>query len=99
MKWTTSCARAASNASSANGSCSAEPRPDVDAGVARAGGLDERLGRIDRRDRLGADALDELRRERARAAADVEHALPGRDAGEVGELRRERPRVPPMNRS
>ena len=50
---------------------------------------DERLGRIDRRDRRGAEARDELGGERARAASDVEDALTAADAGEVCEERRE----------
>ena len=94
MNWTTSCARAASNESSANGSSSADAELDVDARVAGTGGIDERLRRIDRGDGAGTDPRDELGRQRARATADVDHALAGRDPGEVGELRREQHRVP-----
>ena len=68
--------------------------PDVDARVACTGGLDERLRRIDRGDGIGADPGDELRGERARPAADVDHPLSGCDPGEIGELRREQHGVP-----
>ena len=60
-----------------------------DAGEALARRLDERLRRIDGGDRVRADAPDQLGRERTRAAADVEDALPVRDAREVRELRGE----------
>jgi hypothetical protein len=53
---------------------------DVDAGMALAAGRDERLRRIDRGDRRRGDPRDELGFQRARAAADVEHAL-GADPG------------------
>ena len=43
----------------------------------------------------GVEPAQQLGGERARAAADVEHPLPGRHAGEVGEPRRERPGVRP----
>ena len=68
---------------------------DVDAGIARAGRRDERLGRIDGRDRVGAEPADELARQRARPGADVEHRPLVADAGEVRQLRGERRRVPP----
>ena len=47
-----------------------------DAGESLARRLDERLRRIDGDDRIRADAPDQLGRERTRAAADVEDALP-----------------------
>ena len=52
---------------------------------------DEALGRIDRRDRRRAEALDQLGRQGTRTAADIEHslALGDGDGGEVGEARRE----------
>ena len=68
--------------------------PDVDARVPGTGGLDERLRRIDRDDRIGSDPGHELRRERARPAADVEHPLSGCDPREIGELGREQHGVP-----
>ena len=64
--------------------------PDVQLGEARAGGRDERLRGVDGRDRGRAVAVDEDRREHARAAADVEH-LPGdEDVGAREELPGER---------
>ena len=48
----------------------------VGARVALAAGLGELRRRVDRRHALGAGARGELVREPARAAADVEHALP-----------------------
>ena len=88
MKWTTSWASAASKEPSSNGSSSAARPPHVDAGVALARRGHERLRRIDGGDGLGAEPRDELRRQRARSAADVERPLAGPDAGEVGDLRR-----------
>jgi len=63
--------------------------------VALGGRGDERLRGVDAAHGVRAEAPDELRRQRARPAADVEHAQPRRDAGEPGEERRERARVPP----
>ena len=57
--------------------------PDVDAGVALAHRRDEELRRVDGSDRAGAEPGDELGREHARAAADVNHALAGGDARKV----------------
>ena len=94
MNWTTSCARAAANVSSGNGSCSAEPSRTSAPGLRARARLDERLRRIDRGDGVGADAGDELRGERARPAAHVDHPLPGCDPGQIGELRREQHGVP-----
>ena len=51
------------------------PDPDVGAGDALAALLDERLRRIHAGDLVGADDVGEHARQRARAAADVEHAL------------------------
>ena len=65
----------------------------VHAGVPLLRRNDERLRRIGGRDALRAQPLDELGRQRARPAADVEHPLPGGDSGEVGEPRREQHRV------
>ena len=68
---------------------------DVDAGIARPGRGDERLGGIDGRDRVGAEPAHELARQRAGARADVEHRFLVADVGEVRQLRGERRRVPP----
>ena len=68
---------------------------DVDLGIALACRLDEGLRRIDGADGGGAEQPHELRRERSGAAADVEHALTGVDAGEAREPRREAARVAP----
>ena len=94
MNWTTSCARAAVERVVRERQLLRGAEPNVDARMAGTSGLDERLRRIDRDDRIGSDAGDELRGERARPAADVDHPLPGRDPGEIGELRREQHGVP-----
>ena len=52
---------------------------DIGAGDVRAALLDERLGRVDGGDVVGTDHAGEDGRQRTRAAADVEHALPGSD--------------------
>jgi hypothetical protein len=67
---------------------------NVDTGVPRSGCGHERPGGIDRGDRRGSDPVDELGRQRAGAAADVQHALTCAHSSEVGELRREQHRVP-----
>ncbi len=61
---------------------------DVDAGMAHTHRIDELRGWVDRRDRSRTEPGDELGRERARPAADVERPLPGGHIREVGELRR-----------
>ena len=65
-----------------------------DLGLPLAEHLDERLGGIDRGDGGWTDTAHQLRRERTRAAADVEHVLTADDAREVRERDRERGRVP-----
>jgi hypothetical protein len=47
----------------------------------------ERLGRVDGADRVGADSVDELRREGAGTAAHIQDALSNSNAREVGKLR------------
>jgi CubicO group peptidase (beta-lactamase class C family) len=69
------------------------PLPDIDSGVPLSDGGDERLGRIDRRDRGRAEPLRQLGGERARPASDVEDAFGRLHVGEVGEERRELDRV------
>ena len=66
---------------------------DGDAGMPLAGGCDERLRRVDRRHRGGAEQAHQLGRQRAGPAAHVEHALPGPNARQQGQLGRERDRV------
>ena len=61
----------------------------VDSGTAQRDGLGERLGRIDGGNRVRADALHELARQRTRPTADVDHVLTWLDAGKIGHLRRE----------
>ena len=69
------------------------PLADVDLGCrARAAATNDSEGSIAATD-FGAEPLDELRRQRARPAADVEHPLTGDDVGQVGELRRQMNRV------
>ena len=67
---------------------------DSDLGLPFAEHLDERLGGIDRGDRGWTDTAHQLRRERTRAGADVEHLLTADDAGKVRERDCERSRVP-----
>lgn len=62
-------------------------------GVALPSRRDERLRRIHRRHGRRPEPPDQLDRERARTAANVEHALTGRYRREVGELGRKRHRV------
>ncbi len=68
---------------------------DVDAGIPLSRSDDESLRRIDGRHPVHTDPADELDGQRAGTAADVEHALAGRDAREIGERHRKRPGVPP----
>ena len=67
---------------------------DVDARIARADRLDELRRRVDRGHGVGAEPPDELGRQGARPATDVEHLLPGLDPGEIRKLRGEMHRVP-----
>ena len=83
MKWTTSCASAASKASSSNGRSSAVAVRMSTPGFRSRGHL------------VHTDPADELDGQRAGTTADVEHALAGRDAREIGERHRQRPGVPP----
>jgi hypothetical protein len=67
----------------------------VDTGMPLASCSDELLRRIDRRDTRCAKTLHEHRRQCARPAADVEHAMAGTNTRKVRKLRREERRVPP----
>ncbi len=89
MKWTTSCASDTSNSPSANGMLFGGRTLDPDARVPGCDRGDERLRWIDRRHGAGSEPPDELTRQRAGTAADVERALTGVYTGEVGEQRRE----------
>ena len=60
--------------------------PDVHTGVTLSRCRDERLRRIDRGDRVRAEKRDELARERAGAAADVQSVLARGDSGELDQL-------------
>ena len=62
--------------------------------AANANCCHELLRGIDARDRVRPQPPDQLCRQRPGAAADVEHALTGCDARELGEPRGERQRVP-----
>ena len=66
----------------------------VDAGMALANRRHERLRRLDGGHGGRPEPFDQLGGECARAAADVERALPCRHPGEIGELRREQNRIP-----
>ena len=66
---------------------------DGDAGMPLARGCDERLRRVDGRHLGRSEQAHELRRQRTRPAADVQHALPGANARQRGQLRREPDRV------
>ena len=70
------------------------PLSNVDAGVPRPRRGNERLGRVDGRHRVGPQPCDELARERARAAADVEDPLASAHRGEVRQLTGQQARVP-----
>src|SRR5207237_5793740 len=67
--------------------------PDVDAWIALARRSDEGLGRIDGSDSGRPESRDELSRQCAGPAPDIEHLLASMDSGEVGELRRQLRRV------
>ena len=67
---------------------------DVDAGMTLTCRLDERLRRIDGRDARRVQPADELGRERAGAATDVEHPLALSDLREACERACEPARVP-----
>ena len=71
----------------------------LDARVSLADGCDERLGRIDRDDRVIAEPLDELGGEGPRTTADVEDPLAGAHAGEAREHGASGTEYLPMNRS
>jgi hypothetical protein len=71
--------------------CRRAPSADT---VALSNRSDEDLGGVDRRHRGGAQASNQLGRQRARPGADIENALTRCDCREVGEPRRERHRVP-----
>ena len=73
--------------------------PDVDARMARTRRGDERLRRIDGRDRVRPEPPDELARQRAGPGADVEHGPLVADAGEVGQLGASGVEYRPMKRS
>ena len=60
---------------------------NVDSGMALSRRRDERLRRVDRRHLARSDARGELGGKGARPTADVQHALPGFDPCDVGELR------------
>ena len=92
MKWTTSCASAASKESSGQGSASAAAPLQVGAGHPLGARVEQRR-RVGARDVVGAEAAGELLGQDAGAAADVENALSGLDAGEVGEDGRQLARV------
>ena len=81
MKWTTSCAIAASNSSSrtaALGGSAPHVDPRMRSRAASTNGSDGSTAA-----RRPAEAAHELGRERARPAADVENSLPAGDAREV----------------
>src|SRR5439155_15153703 len=66
----------------------------LDSGVAGASCCDEAFRGIDGPDGVGPQTPDELGRQRPGTAADIEHALTGCDARELGETRGQRYRVP-----
>ena len=88
MKWTTSCATAASNSSSSKEAVQLPPAPHGRR-VAFPCRRDERLRRVDGRDRVRAEPGDELSREGAGPAAHVEYALATGHTCQVRQLCRE----------
>ncbi len=90
MKWTTSCARAASNSPSANGSCSAAVTRTSTPGWRSRAAATNIFRRIDGRDGRCAKPLDKFGRQCSRTAADVKHTRwLGATACEVRERRRQ----------
>ncbi len=67
---------------------------NIDARMARPRRGDERLGWVDGRHRCRSQPRDQLGRERAGAAADVENPLPAADRGETCQLTGQQARVP-----
>ena len=59
----------------------------VDSRITASRGGDERLRWIDGENSVGSDPVYELGCEGARPAADIQHALSGSNARQVGELR------------
>ncbi len=74
------------------GECLGARLPNVDPGVPLPRRSDERLRGVGGGDRIGAQARHQLGGERARPAPDVDHPLPGIDAREIRQLRRQEPR-------
>ncbi len=68
--------------------------PNADTCVTIPNGLDKLLGRIDRADSGPTQPPDQLPGQRTRPTADIKHPLTGGDASELGELRRQRRRIP-----
>ncbi len=69
--------------------------PNINAGMSLACRRNERFGRVDGRHRVGPEPPDELSRQGARPAADVEHFQSGMHAAEVRKLGRQPCRIPP----
>ena len=99
MKWTTSCASAASNSPSANGSSSAAARrtstPGWRSRAAATNGSDGSTAAT----AAGPSRADQLGRQRTGPAADIQHPLAGADPGEIGEREASGIEYLPMNRS
>ena len=67
---------------------------NLDPGMATPSGRDKQLRGVNGTDRASPEPCDQLPRQRARAAADIEHSLTGDDARELGEPGRQRYRIP-----
>ena len=70
-------------------------KPNIDTGMPRACCSNERLRRVDSRHRVRPEPPDELGRQCARPAANVEHCLSDIHAREVGKPGRQLCRIPP----
>ena len=62
--------------------------------VRKGHSVDERLRRVDGRNAFDANTLDQLPRQRARPAADIDHPLPQAHTSKVSQLWGQRDRVP-----
>ena len=93
MKWTTSCATAASNAMGRERQLLCGCLHDLNTGMTLSSGGDEEGRRVDGRHRRWPNARHQLCREGSRAAADVEHPLARSHSREVRQLRGKEARV------
>ena len=92
MKWTTSCASEELNDLVLERQVLRRGVDDVDTRMTRASRLDERFRRIGRGHRGGTEPRDQLGRQGARPAPDIQDVLPGLHPGQIGQLGRQQDR-------